>query len=540
MSVRRHYDLERAELEAVLASESLAKSPNLAKMLRYIGLKSLEGEGHTLKQYNIGVDALGRPPDFDPKQDPIVRVEAQRLREKLKRYYETEGADHRVVITLPVGHYFPQFVPRAEISGTSTCCQTQGAIHEASISSDATSPELTRPPAALQVNSMSVTTLEVADISQEAGWRAWRWELLVAFPLLVVLIVVGVLFLTKSRLGRATVALFRAVKTPASVAAGEERAVRILAGSTKEVYVGRLGESWGPDRYYVGGRVFVEPDVLIARASDSALFKTAREGEFSYKIPLKPGIYELHLYFTETDYGPGTRWGGGEVSRLFHIEMNGKRLFTDFDIFSDAEGNNIADERVIEAVSPASDGYLHLDFIKGNEFPVLNAIAIIPNPSGKIQPIRIVVQDRNYTDHAGRVWGPDRYFSGGRPTTVGQPVAGTPDPNLYSGERYGHFNYVIPVAAGHYTVTLRFAETYFGPHNPGRGGIGNRLFNVYCNGTTLLRSFDIFKEAGGENQAVDKTFHGLQPNAQGKLILTFEPIKDYASLNAIEVVEESM
>ena len=71
-------------------------------------------------------------------------------------------------------------------------------------------------------------------------------------------------------------------------------------------------------------------------------------------------------------------------------------------------------------------------------------------------------------------------------------------------------------------------------------GVGNRLFNVYCNGTTLLRSFDIFKEAGGENRAVDKTFHGLQPNAQGKLILTLEPVKDYASVNAIEVIEESM
>ncbi len=539
MSVRRDFDLERAELEAVLASESLAKSPNLVRMLRYIGLKSLEGEGHTLKQYNIGVEALGRSPDFDPKQDPIVRVEAQRLREKLKRYYETEGAEHPVVITLPVGHYFPEFIPRAKISVTATRSQSQDTVQEASITSDATSPGLTQPPGVLQMDSTSTTISEVAAVPQEAGGRAWRWEMLLAFPLLALLIGVGALFLTRTRLGRATVALFHAAKVPASVAAGEERAFRILAGSSKEVYVDRLGESWGPDRYYVGGRVFVEPNVLIARAPDSALFKTARVGEFSYKIPLKPGIYELHLYFTETDYGPGTQWGGGEVSRLFHVDMNGKRLFTDFDIFSDAGGNNIADERVIEAVSPASDGYLHLDFIKANEYPVLNALAILPSPSGKIQAIRIVTQDHKHTDQAGRTWGPDRYFSGGRPTTVGQPVAGTQDPSLYSGERYGHFNYAIPVAEGHYTLVLRFAETYFGPHNPGRGGVGNRLFNVYCNGATLLRTFDIFKEAGGENRAVDKTFHGLQPNAQGKLILTFEPIKDYASINAIEVIEES-
>ncbi len=538
MSVRRDYDLERAELEAVLASESLAKSPNLAKMLRYIGLKSLEGEGHTLKQYNIGVEALGRPPDFDPKQDPIVRVEAQRLREKLKRYYETEGANDPVVINLPVGHYFPQFIPRAELAGT-TSHQAQDATREASSGSEAASPDLTQQDGPPESDSTLPTSSVLADIPQEAGWRAWRWELLVAVPLLVLVIGVGVLFLTRFEFGRAA-AFFRAMKAPASVALGGERAVRILAGSTKDVHVGRLGESWGPDRYYTGGRVFNEPNVLIARAPDPELFKTAREGEFSYKIPIKPGTYELHLYFAETNYGPGTRWGGGEVSRLFHIEMNGKRLFTDFDIFSDAGGNNIADERVIEGVSPASDGYLHLGFIKGNEYPILNAIAIIPTPNGRIQSIRIVAQDHSYTDRSGRVWGPDRYFSGGRPATVGPPVGGTSDPNIYSGERYGHFDYVIPVAPGQYTVTLRFAETYFGPHNPGQGGVGNRLFNVYCNGTTLLRSFDIFKEAGGENRGVDKTFHGLQPSAQGKLNLTFEPIKDYASVNAIEVIQEPM
>ncbi len=539
MSARRDFDLERAELEAVLASESLAKSPNLVKFLRYIGLKSLEGEGHTLKQYNIGVEALGRSPDFDPKQDPIVRVEAQRLREKLKRYYETEGVEHTVVITLEVGHYSPQFIRRTEIPSAPSGSRTQDGMDEAA-EREAISPDMAQQPGTPQRDSTSAAVPELKGTFVETRQRVRRWQLLVALPLLGLLIGFGVLSFSRSKLGRATVALFQAAKASSSNAAGGGRAIRILAGSAKEGYVDRLGENWSTDRYFVGGRAIVEPNVLIARAPDPALFKTARQGEFSYKIPLKPGTYELHLYFTETDYGPGTRWGGGEVSRLFHIDMNGKRLFTDFDIFSDAGGNNIADERVIAGVSPASDGYLHLDFIKANEFPVLNAIAVFPSPNGRIQPLRIVAQDQNYTDHGGRVWGADRYFSGGRPTTVGQTVTGTSDPGVYSGERYGHFTYAIPVPEGRYNVTLRFAETYFGPHNPGRTGGGNRLFNVYCNGNTLLRNFDIFKEAGGENRAVDKTFHGLQPNAQGKLILTFEPVKDYASINAIEVIEEPM
>jgi hypothetical protein len=291
------------------------------------------------------------------------------------------------------------------------------------------------------------------------------------------------------------------------------------------------------------------------------LFETAREGEFSYDIPLKPGTYELRLYFVETTYGPGTHWGGGETTRLFHIDLNGNRLFTDFDVISDAGGNNIADVRVLKDVSPAPDGYLHLKFTKATGLPVISALEIVPSQPGKIQPIRIVTDDCAYTDQAGRVWSPDRYFSGGRLATHHQPIAGTPDPalyagivylssrpsivegtsdpGLYAGERYGHFSYAIPVAEGRYLLTLRFAETFFGPHKPGRGGFGSRIFDVYCNGAALLRNFDILKEAGGENRAVEKTFHGLRPNAQGKLMLSFVPIRNYASVQAIEVVDES-
>jgi hypothetical protein len=71
------------------------------------------------------------------------------------------------------------------------------------------------------------------------------------------------------------------------------------------------------------------------------------------------------------------------------------------------------------------------------------------------------------------------------------------------------------------------------------GGVGSRVFDVYCNGTTLLKNFDIFKEAHGPLVARDKTFHNLRPDAQGKLVLSFIPVQDYACVNAIEVEEES-
>jgi len=106
-------------------------------------------------------------------------------------------------------------------------------------------------------------------------------------------------------------------------------------------------------------------------------------------------------------------------------------------------------------------------------------------------------------------------------------------------DSFGHFDYAIPVADGRYAVTLYFAETYFGVKNKGRFGVGARLFDVYCNGDALLRNFDILQEAGAENRALKKTFHGLQPNAMGKLVLSFVPVKNYASVRAIEVVDET-
>jgi hypothetical protein len=109
---------------------------------------------------------------------------------------------------------------------------------------------------------------------------------------------------------------------------------------------------------------------------------------------------------------------------------------------------------------------------------------------------------------------------------------------MFQAERYGNFRYTIPVAEGRYTVNLRFAETWFGPSQPSGGGEGSRTFDVYCNGIALLRNFDIFRAAGGAQRAVEKSFHGVAPNAQGKIELSFVPVVNYACVNAIEVVDD--
>src|SRR5437016_9109539 len=112
MQASADYSPERHELEAVLASGIFHRAPNLALLLNYVCAKYFEGTAEQIKEYNIAVDALGRPADFDQKRDSIVRVEAHRLRKRLREYYDADGADHAMRIDIPAGQYAPRFLPR--------------------------------------------------------------------------------------------------------------------------------------------------------------------------------------------------------------------------------------------------------------------------------------------------------------------------------------------------------------------------------------------------------------------------------------------
>jgi serine/threonine-protein kinase len=109
-------DSMRAALARVLASDTFAGAKRSAKLLEFLVGALLEGRAQYLKEYTLGADGLGRGADFDPRVDPIARVEASRLRGRLELYYATEGAADDAVIVLPKGGYVPQFVPRARES----------------------------------------------------------------------------------------------------------------------------------------------------------------------------------------------------------------------------------------------------------------------------------------------------------------------------------------------------------------------------------------------------------------------------------------
>src|SRR4051812_19151792 len=99
----------RAALSHMAESDAFRGSPQLVCFLRYVVEATLRGGAERIKGYTIAVEALGRKEDFDPQTDPIVRVEAMRLRRALNRYYENGGSRDAVVIDLPLGSYVPTF-----------------------------------------------------------------------------------------------------------------------------------------------------------------------------------------------------------------------------------------------------------------------------------------------------------------------------------------------------------------------------------------------------------------------------------------------
>lgn len=103
----------RAALDRVVADEGFRNSDRLTRFLRFTVDKTLAGEGAELKEYRLGTEVYDRGTDFDPRVDPIVRVEARRLRAKLQEYYEGPGRGDAVRITLPKGGYAPMFEPIA-------------------------------------------------------------------------------------------------------------------------------------------------------------------------------------------------------------------------------------------------------------------------------------------------------------------------------------------------------------------------------------------------------------------------------------------
>lgn len=499
------FQLEREELETVLRSPQFARAPKLAHLLSYLCEKLFAGQTSQVKEYSIGVEVFQRGEGFDQDSDSIVRVEANRLRKRLAEYYAGDGAGHNLQIAIPVGQYVPEFRRNPSPPPTDAPTPTPAA-----------KPEPPRSRFRLPVVLLGAAALLL--LVGATGWLLMHHQQPPA-PLAV---------------APARDETLRAPET--GLPPGEE--VRILCGASRSL-VDHAGKLWNADVAYTGGAPVNSGVQHIARTQNPAFYRTSRQGDFRYDIPLKPGLYELRLHFAETVYGPESTGTGGEGNRIMTVRANGKTLLSQFDVAADA-GSRTADVKVFPDIAPDHDGRLHLEFAseRGTQ-ATLSAIEILPGVRGHIRPVRILPRQTPYYSNDSLWWSPDAYFEGGQLASYAASVSGTDDPELYESERWGNFSYAIPVSPGHYAVTLYFAARHgdWPSHAVGSGTPTAHVFNVFCNGKVLLQNFDLAREARPDDVVVRRAT-GLEPNAQGKLLLSFVPVEGYATVTGIEVVAQ--
>jgi len=518
----------------VASSSTFEKSQRLRAFFLYACRCALDNQREAATEQQIGIHVYDRPPGYNPNEDNIVRSQARLLRMKLEHYFANEGKEEAVVISIPKGRYLPVFEPRTEAPV---------------ILPRALVPVPGKPRHLLQV---------LAAVAVLFG--------------LVIVCLGYLLFRSKSVAAPASGAASGSASGSASVSrpaqsgansleltqpltpapGGSE--IRIAAGHTQGPYVDVSGRRWDADHYFEGGVSQPGPRHFFPPVADEGLVRTNRtaisadltvpesQREFRYDIPARRGVYELRLFFADPLRQPDAdQKEDAQNIRHFHVNLNGHPLLVDFDPIADA-GSAAVDVRVFRDVYPDSDGKIHLEFLTSWGNPAfVSAIELTPGTAGKLKPIRISVHRSDVVDDDGTRWSGDNYFIEGRTLLYANPATGPKVPALYTAERHGNFSYAIPVAPGSYTVKLHFLEAFFSPLIPAAScrGAGCRLFDVTCNGILLLQDFDIFQVAGGAFRPVVREFHGLHPNGQGKLLLTFEPKVDYAEVRAIEVIDET-
>lgn len=519
-SVIHRVDAERAEVELLLSSRTFARAGNLGRFLSFICEKYFDGATSEVKEYSIAVHALGRPEDFDPQVDTVVRVTAHSLRKRLELYYSTEGADHPVQIFLPPGHYVPRFVHR-EDSGTGALKPYGEEGNGYHVLTDEIEPD-TSVSSSAPADSIP-TKISFHESLVSAAKRGTHRHLLI-FGLILVCALAAAYFLWTRR----THAQPEAQSARAGAAldfSGPQ--IHALVGADRAPFVDKSGFSWQNDHFCTGGNSFSVTGRNILGTDDPQIFQAGRRGIFNCTFPAPPGIYEVHLLFAETS-------GLQENARSVALSIDGAPA-TNLDVVDDAGGDDSATTKIFTDIAPEKDGMIHIDFNSQESF--VNAIEIIPGLAHRMLPMRIVTGHTSYRDSAGNLWQSDHYFFGGRLSWFAGELSEVPDRGLYECHRFGHFRYVIPVATGSkYAVKLYFLEHWFGMQNRGSGGAGSRIFDVSSNGSTLLKSFDIYREAG--SGPLVKTFPHIEPTAQGKIELYFTPVVNYPSVSAIEVIPE--
>ncbi|MGB6429661.1 MAG: malectin domain-containing carbohydrate-binding protein [Candidatus Acidiferrales bacterium] len=512
-------------MDSVLSSETFGRAGNLAKTLNFICEKYFEGSTEDVREYDIAVHALGRSKDFDPQIDTVVRVTVHFLRKRLEQYYRTEGAGHEVQIHVRTGRYSPRFVRKADREtqklelGLREPSEAEAIPSVSSAASEfqraTLGDEASEPAANPSKENLGSAVLEPA----AEKWRRsgiWRF---VAVILVSLCVIAAATSYTRIHARKSSIPVRSEAPLPLPTDASGDT-VRALVGEGRAAYIDGAGRTWTSDTACSGGSTVSVPYRAIGGTQDPQIFLGERLGLFQCAYPVSTGTYEVHLLFSETS-------NLEESARIVALSVN-RGPSTRLDVVFDTGGDNIETEKILTDVHPDQDGKIHIDSTSVDSY--LNAVEILPGTENRMLPLRIYTGHTPYRDSGGNLWLPNRYFFGGRVSQFEANTTGLADGPLYATPWVGNFHYVIPVAHGEtYRVRLHFRESLF-------TAPGSRVFDVWCNGTAILKDFDIFREAGSE--PMTRTFSYVEPTKQDKIEIFFVPGVSYPLVDAIEVIPE--
>jgi hypothetical protein len=289
---------ERCErqIRKILRSTAFRNASMLQQLLQFLAAKAFDHSSETLKEYTIGVEALNRPQDFDPKTDTIVRVQIHRLRQKLKEYYDSDGSQDPIVVDIPKGHYVPSF----EVSASAEL-ETH---HDAPPPTDIHAPLTAAFPAPAGVQESAS-----ADEKSRWPWTPFSLQALIAAALALMIFTAGL-----------WIGLRSGTRKDARSASSEMAPAR-TADPVKQFWMSFLGNDTTP--------VITYPDAVFLLDNSNDLFRYRRgasddrgalvDGHLAEQFASNPALVAKagQLYYENAYLGAGELKGLAMLENLF-------------------------------------------------------------------------------------------------------------------------------------------------------------------------------------------------------------------------------
>ncbi|MBX7259281.1 MAG: malectin, partial [Candidatus Hydrogenedentes bacterium] len=301
----------------------------------------------------------------------------------------------------------------------------------------------------------------------------------------------------------------------ASESPRDSSVVRIRCG-TSQSYTDTTGNVWSEDKYFTGGDAVSSVRAIqgtLPATGDYPLYQSGRQGiDFSYAIPVKPGLYTARIKLAETQFD----WS---FQRPINVHINGRVLLENFDVCHAAKGPGRACDRVFRNLAPNADGQLVLRFTGGFEpsqetgEALVHAIEILPetNPTVRINCGSTVP----FIDWNSYIWSADPSESASlhSDAPVAQASPTLYDQTLYQSARTGKtLVYTVPAPPGVYSVHLKFAELWLTE-------TGQRPMSIEVNGFPIRDNWDPAQAAGQIGMAADIRTQAITPDSNGNITI---------------------